>query len=176
VRFPPRYAFLAIGVVSAGILMAYVAFFTGPTTSEIDDELVGGYYECLGRLADKPVMMEKTTNKMPNIVQVSWNPYALRTQENTDFRIMILDNETKQPISNATYDFHYKGPRDLGVIEDRTIDDFAFGPDVIPVKINYPCDITAIVFIDMIGDQSFSSENYDGINVSAVSAQFEFKL
>lgn len=108
---------------------------------------------------------------------MSWNPYELKTSDKVDFEISMKDSETMQPLSDVTYDFMFKGSQDVGIIQDRYVTDFGSIPaDIVTANINYPCDISVVVFIDKVGQRSFkpADQNDDNADSSPCASAIRF--
>lgn len=169
---------LMAGIFSAIALAAIIGTvaYIQATANEGQDPAIA---RCFDRLEEDEKWVESgTTAEVPFYVQVSWNPYELKTSDKVNFEISMKDSETMQPLSDVTYDFMFKGSQDVGIIQDRYVADFGSIPaDIVSANINYPCDISVVVFIDKMGQRSFkpaADQNGDNEDSSPVLVQFDF--
>lgn len=164
-------------IVTLSLVLAIIvlAYSIERPTINLDE-----YEECIKRLPDKKLVAEGITSNALFYTKITWSPYKIKTSDLVEFEIQIFD-EGKKPVTDITYDFEYKGQRDVGVINDRYVADFGTIPaDILPVKINYPCDLTVGIYIDSVGDRSFKRSDPAEIeekgNTSPVFVQFHFLL
>jgi hypothetical protein len=129
------------------------------------------YKVCMN--SDKKLVYEDTTNTIPYIVRIAWNPYDLKTSEFVNFEIQMFDVNFN-PLQNVTYDFVWKTGPDSGVIDDRYVADFG-KINVLPIKTADPCYIAVSVHIDKIAEKSFKRDPLEVEkfgNMSPVGIQF----
>jgi len=176
-----RYYFVAavigIAIVASVIMISFGYFGNGRSPDENTGQGTRDM-ECINRLSDKKLIQEGVTAKVPFLVEIAWNPYELRTSDTVRFEVKMAGNETKKPLQNVTYDFLYKGNRDLGIIQDQYVADFStISADILPIKVNNPCDFNVVIFIDSENGHSYipdvSSKTEEG---SPVLVNFHFQL
>lgn len=175
-----KEAKLAAGISSVIALAAIIGTVAYTQAIANDKEQDPAIARCFDRLEEDEKWVESgTTAEVPFYVQVSWNPYELKTSDKVNFEISMKDSETMQPLSDVTYDFMFKGSQDVGIIQDRYVTDFGSIPaDIVTANINYPCDISVVVFIDKVGQRSFkpADQNDDNADSSPVLVQLDFHL
>ena len=104
---------------------------------------------------------EGITLGAPYLVQVSWDLYETINGNNSDLSILIMNNQTMEPLEQVTYDLGYKGLSEGGYFQDRFVEDFST-PDKFRTGIKNPCDMHLTIHVDKVGDQSFmKTEPYD---------------
>lgn len=168
------------GIIITVIVSATAAIFaayhiedkqTIPSASSNDIE----YSKCLDYIHNEKLSAQGITANAPFLVQVEWNPNDAKSDMPGKISVMMFDNKTGKPLEAVTYDFTYKGPRDLGEINNRQVVDFAAKDDFL-LEIKYQCDVHFLFNIDKVGDQSFLRTNPNEIvkygNASPVSVEF----
>jgi hypothetical protein len=163
-----------LAVVIVGGAVAYSQILDGPVQLS-DDSLSPEVQDCFNKLANQKWIESGVTSQVPYFVQVSWNPYEVRTTGQANFEIMMMESETMEPLSDVIYDFVYKGESDLGHVQHRYVEDFSvIDADIINAKINNPCDISVVVFIDQVGDNSYEPDVEGEVTISPVLIQLNY--
>lgn len=141
--------------------------FSSPPDIVIDD--------CIEAVSYQQFDVDDMTEPTRLIVHMTWNTLDLDADGVSEFRIMMTD-KNRVPLQNVTYDFVYKGARDLGELQDRHVANFSDGPDSFSLQLNTPCDLHFIVFIDEAEGKSFLRTDPDEIekhgNASTVFVEF----
>ena len=110
-----------------------------------------GYQQCVQDISGLQFEARGTTTNLPYDVQLVWNTHRFETESIGEFTLLFFDKQTGERLSDVTYDFVYKGVRDLGVLDNRYVADFEDSPDKFELLLKYPCDLHLIVLIDKVG-------------------------